>query len=162
MWLSKKDEELERIDREIPAYLKIEKFSSIDKENNTNGNQRTSHRSSIKKAQEESLSESKNIVEVLTKAKNQANEKFKEAHYKEAIDGYNKITKEIESQLLLESKSNPALNTIKEVYVTSLSNCVQSYINIKDYDMAILLGKKALSIDQSHVKSYFRTGKAMR
>jgi hypothetical protein len=114
------------------------------------------------KSREGDSIDSKRIVDLLTKMKDQANEKFKEGNYKEAIDGYGKLVKEIEGQLLLEQKSDPRFNSVRDIYVTCLSNCVQSYINIKDYDMAILFGKKVLSIDQDHVKSYFRTGKAMK
>ena len=160
--MAKKDEELEKIDREIPSHLKLERPQGTEKENDSSGNRRLENQSSMAKTQQEIATNSKIIAGQLTKAKNQANDKFKEGEFKAAIDSYTKIVKDIENRMLLEDKSDSEFGSIKDIYLTSLSNCVQSYINIMDYDMAILLGKKVLSIDQGHVKSYFRTGKAMK
>jgi tetratricopeptide (TPR) repeat protein len=163
MWYDNKEGELEKIDQQIPDHLKAKNCLINDKENHKNLNStNVSETKSGINTISEKVKIHQNILKSITQEKEQANDEYKNSKFEAAIGIYAKMVQTIEENNLLLAQSDLDQKNIFEMYIAALSNSVQAYINLKNYDMAILIGKKAISVDKNHIKSYFRIAKAFK
>lgn len=104
---------------------------------------------------------SKGLKLQLTNLKENANESLLNNKNENAIEIYSKAVKLFEENYNL-SENKEDLKEIQEIYVTVLSNLSQTYLNMNDFGLAVQISKKAISVDQMHLKSYFRLGRAYK
>ena len=92
----------------------------------------------------------------LNNKKNIADGYYISKNYKNAILEYNEIIKQFEKEenIILMNDHD------KTVYLNCLNNLLQCYLNLKNYNKAIDVGVKAISIDNKNHKLFYRLGKA--
>lgn len=133
----KKDAEINRMENDIPEDLKMIKPIVQNDDLKSNFKQK---------------------LEILKKS---ANDQLLQGNNTKAIELYQKLITDFEQNLIFFSEIS-SFSDIQEIYVIALSNCAQAFMNLGDFNSTIIYGKKAISINQDHIKSYFRVAKAYR
>lgn len=87
--------------------------------------------------------------------KQQGNEQYIAREYKQAIQIYSELLSELE-------KNETDFTENKKIYITSLLNRSQCYLNLQNYSETIKDCTLVLSLDKSSMKGYFRRSKAYR
>jgi tetratricopeptide (TPR) repeat protein len=139
MWWADQDAEVDRIDSEIPDDLKMK----VPGEGNGEGKKKP-----------------KTLLEYLLGLKDAGNKSLKANESTKAIQTYSKAIKGFEDAAVDASLAEEVA-AAQSTYVTLVSNLSQAYLNIKDFEKAILAAQKAVSVDPGHVKAYFRMGKSL-
>ncbi|GLJ21784.1 hypothetical protein SUGI_0406640 [Cryptomeria japonica] len=103
--------------------------------------------------------EETSLAKSLLELRNKGNKCFREENWNKAIDYYSSCIDLALSRNKMPSASN-IQEKVKEALLYSYSNRAEAKLRLKEYEDAVQDCDKALALDQKHLKSLFRKGRA--